>query len=254
MLKDRAIILPYQVSITVNKHQHKRVALLYLISHVIRGLMRRPSSYLTTSLSLVFLTAFFHFLIVTFEGAVVLQETPELVQYFLQGLMMFLIFPSQASQVMVQGVYISVPQHLDGVSGKAYACPKRLIRIASGVNIQRSSEKSRRGQNRGTTAPRAALAVAAGKNKFVAGRRSAHCFVVCRQMIVSFGVLLSVISLLFLSFHVSLSACRDPVIARISFHWLWTDYRRTVVSVRSRESGEHPQIYKFTNNTQKRLG
>lgn len=165
MLKDRAIILPYQVSITVNKHQHKRVALLYLISHVIRGLMRRPSSYLTTSLSLVFLTAFFHFLIVTFEGAVVLQETPELVQYFLQGLMMFLIFPSQASQVMVQGVYISVPQHLDGVSGKAYACPKRLIRIASGVNIQRSSEKSRRGQNRATTAPPSSFGCCGGEKQ-----------------------------------------------------------------------------------------
>lgn len=86
-------------------------------------------SYLAACLSFVFFTTLFHFLIITFEGAVVLQETLKLVQYILQGLVVFLIFPCKGPQVIVQGIYISVPQHLDRVGGKAYACPKQLIKI-----------------------------------------------------------------------------------------------------------------------------
>lgn len=63
----------YKVSITINKHQHERIALLGSLLASSSGRVLVPkASYLTTSLLLVFVATFFHFLIVTFEGAVVL--------------------------------------------------------------------------------------------------------------------------------------------------------------------------------------
>lgn len=105
------------------------------------GAQRLGDSYLATSLSFVLLTAFLDLFIVTFERAVVLQETLELLQNILESFMVLLIFLGQGSEMVSQGIYIRIPQHVDRVVGKAYACPTERQSSAKTVDIQSKSEE-----------------------------------------------------------------------------------------------------------------
>lgn len=58
-------------------------------------MFRRPLAYLTPGLSFVLLSTFLDFLIITFQGAVVIEEVFKLIQQTLQIFMVALIFLRQ---------------------------------------------------------------------------------------------------------------------------------------------------------------
>lgn len=90
----RKVRQSHQISVSIHKDKDKRITILVDCQFPrSRSFCKPVDSYLASSLSFVFLSAFFNLFIVTFERAVVVQQTLELGEQVLKIVMLLLLLP-----------------------------------------------------------------------------------------------------------------------------------------------------------------